>query len=178
MKRTIRLSEADLKRLIRRVIKEEGDKLPDPSKVLASLVGKRFSIRQKTMGGYGNNEPIGPPDVNFSIQVEGVGSYEEESRTGAPYMGVHLDVNLIDNSGKSIGGLYGTGKFNNLDIYCSCDKTLQVGFELVGSQNRSLNTRFWYSENLLREISNKYCRQLIGKVPGIEPQRNFGYPQG
>jgi len=51
MKRTIRLSEADLKRLIRRVINEESNKLPDPSKALASLVGKKIQYKTKNHGG-------------------------------------------------------------------------------------------------------------------------------
>jgi hypothetical protein len=122
----------------------------DPSKVLGYLVGKRFRLTAKDS------------KSSIDVQIEAVEDRGADS-------GVHLDGNLINKSGESIGGIFGTGKLNNLDISCDCEtRGFWVGAELIGAENRAAGAKYYYNDQLQSEIKNKYCKVLIQK--GFKPR--------
>jgi len=175
MKRFIRLSEADLKRLIRRVINESEPtrtQYPDVMQVLGFLIDKTVKLKSvvgdrviqvkiedvkiATVGrnivGQRTWAPI--DDVRFSVQGK------TEMGVFTSPVGVYLDVDLINEYGESEGGLLGTGKFNNLDILYKCGgNSFSISREFIGIQNIRAGNETYTNPKLQSEIENKFCRQ-------------------
>ena len=139
MKKIIRLTENDLARIVRRVIKEQPS-MTEPTrrqfgtidKLKSTLTGKVV----KMLGSSTKHNPI------LKIEnVEATSSTSGNSPAIAKDV-VYLDCAIVNEYGEERGGAFDAGLGGNVDVFYNCinnsTKMFKIGSEIVGGRNNEI----------------------------------------
>jgi hypothetical protein len=154
MKKIIRLTENDLARIVRRVIKEQPS-MTEPTrrqfgtidKLKSTLTGKVV----KMLGSSTKHNPI--------LKIENV-----EARSLASAIAkdvVYLDCSIVNEYGEERGGAFDSGLGGNVDVTYNCTnnptKIFTIDSEIMGQRNYEIGGETYVNPNLSNAIETNYC---------------------
>ena len=158
MKKIVRLTENDLSRIIRRVIKEQSS-MNEPTRRQFGTIDKLKSIlmgkKVKMMGSSTKLNPI--------LKIENV---EARSLTSgnSPSIAkdvVYLDCSIVNQYGEERGGAFDSGFGGNVDVTYNCTnnptKMFTIDSEIMGQTNYEIGGETYVNPNLSNEIETNYC---------------------
>ena len=165
MKKIIRLTESDLMRLVKRVIKEQ----PEPTrhkfgtidKLKTNLIGKKV----KMLGSSTKLNPI--------LKIEGVEATSLKQGTDPTIAKdvVYLDCSIVNEYGEERGGVFDAGLGGNVDVFYNCinnsTKMFKIGSEIVGGRNNEIGGETYVNPKLSSEIETNYCSS-VKQTPTIK----------
>ena len=158
MKKIIRLTENDLARIVRRVIKEQPS-MTEPTrrqfgtidKLKSTLTGKVV----KMLGSSTKHNPI------LKIEnVEATSSTSGNSPAIAKDV-VYLDCAIVNEYGEERGGAFDAGLGGNVDVTYNCTnnptKIFTIDSEIMGQRNYEIGGETYVNPKLSSEIETNYC---------------------
>ena len=158
MKKIIRLTESDLMRLVKRVIKEQ----PEPTrhkfgtidKLKTNLIGKKV----KMLGSSTKLNPI--------LKIEGVEATSLKQGTDPTIAKdvVYLDCSIVNEYGEEKGGFADAGIAGNVDVTYNCTdnptKLFKIGSEIIGGRNLIIGGETYVNPKLSNAIETNYISSV------------------
>jgi len=159
MKKIIRLTENDLSRIVRRVIKEQPS-MTEPTRRQFGNIGKlKTNLTGKVVKMLGSSTKHNP-----ILKIEGVWAKTLDGSRGDLTIArdvVYLDCSIVNEYGEEIGGAFDSGLLGNVDVTYNCTnnpkKIFTIGSEIVGQRNYKIGGETYVNPKLSNEIETNYC---------------------
>jgi len=164
MKKVVRLTESDLMKIVKRIIKEQ----PEPIRQRYGTINTlKVNLTGKTVKMMGSSTKINP-----ILKIEEVKA-TDKNRRNDPNIAqdvVYLDCSIVNEYGEERGGIADMGGFGNVDVTYNCTnnpmKLFKIDREFLGQRNNEIGNKTYVNPKLSNEIERSYCSS-VKRIPTI-----------
>jgi hypothetical protein len=164
MKKVVRLTESDLIKIVKRIIKEQ----PEPIRQRYGTINTlKVNLTGKTVKMMGSSTKLNP--ILKIEEVEAISSKQGNYPNIAKDV-VYLDCSIVNEYGEERGGIADMGGFGNVDVTYNCTnnpmKLFKIDREIGNPRNMEIGNETYVNPKLSNEIERSYCSS-VKRIPTI-----------
>ena len=162
MKKVVRLTESDLIRIVKRIIKEQ------PRERYGTINTLKVNLTGKTVKMIGSSTNLNP--ILKIEEVDATSSKQGNDPNIAKDI-VYLDCSIVNEYGEERGGIADMGAFNNVDVTYNCTnnpmKLFKIDREILSQRNNQIGNETYVNAKLSSQIETNYCSS-VKRIPTIK----------